>query len=92
MKSSASRSVKGTLCGRFNGNSNCKFLHLQSFSKDSEFWQGAKKVQSLVQSAFIQGCAICPRAIKSFGMCTKCHVIELAAAIIFSHPERLWKI
>lgn len=66
MKSSASSSVKGTLCGGFNGNSNCKFLHLQSFLEDSEFWQGAKEVQSLVQSAFIQGCAICPWAIKEF--------------------------
>lgn len=36
------------------------------FSKDSEFWQGAKKVQFLVQSAFIQGCAIYPWAIKEF--------------------------
>lgn len=66
MKSSASLPVKCALCGRFNGNRDCRFLHLQSFSKDSKFWQGTKKVLSLVQSAFIQGRAVCPWAIKEF--------------------------
>ena len=75
MKSSASLPVKGALCGRFNGNRDCRFLHLQSFSKDSKFWQEAKKVQSLVQSAFIQGRAVCPWAIKEFwNVCqVSCH-------------------
>lgn len=75
MKSSASLPVKGALCGRFNGNRDCRFLHLQSFSKDSKFWQEAKKVQSLVPSAFIQGRAVCPWAIKEFrNVCqVSCH-------------------
>lgn len=89
MKSSARLPVKGALRGRFNGNRDCRFLHLQSFSKDSKFWQEAKKVQSLVQSAFIQGRAVCPWAIKGFRNVCQCPVIGLAAAIVCSHPGRL---
>ena len=81
MKSSARLPVKGALRGRFNGNRDCRFLHLQSFSKDSKFWQEAKKVQSLVQSAFIQGGAVCPWAIKGFRNVCQCPVNGLAAAI-----------
>lgn len=90
MKFSASCPVKGALCGRLNGNRKCRFLHLQSFSKENKFWQGVKKVQSLVQSAFFQAVLYTLGQSKSFGMCAKCHVIELAAAIVFSHPGRLW--
>lgn len=76
MKSSASLPVKGDLCGRFNGNRDEWFVHLQSPAPETANFGKELRKQSLVQSAFIQGCTVCPWAIKQFhSVCqVSCHL------------------